>query len=70
MFAEEMNGAGGEWGNKFTLFGTGLLACTWSACGGEGGKRKAGGTGINGKCGGTGFKAGGERVHLCVLVAD
>ena len=23
MFAEEMNGAGGEWGNKFTLFGTG-----------------------------------------------
>ena len=60
-----MNGAGGEWGNKFTLFGKGLLACTGSACGGEGGMRKAGG--INGKCGGTGFITGdgGAGTFMC-----
>ena len=69
MFAEETNGAGGEWGNRLTLFATGLVACSGSACGGEGGKRNAGG--INGKCGGAGFKTGdGGLVHLCVLVAD
>ena len=34
-FAEEINGAGGEWGNRLTLFAAGLLACSGSACGGE-----------------------------------
>ena len=64
-----MNGAGGEWGNRLTLFGTGLVACSGSACGGEGGKRNAGG--INGKCGVAGFITGVEGlVHLCVPVAD
>ena len=47
--------AGGEWGNKFTLFATGLLACSWSARG------KQNASGINGKCGGTGFKTGDGR---------
>ena len=41
MFAEEMIGAGGEWGNRLTLFATGLVACSGSVCGGEGGKRNA-----------------------------
>ena len=68
-FAEEMIGAGGEWGNRLTLFATGLVACSGSACGGERGKRNAGG--INGKCCGVGFRTGGGGlVHLCVLVAD
>ena len=68
-FAVEMNGAGGEWVCRLTLFATGLLACSGSACGGEGAKRNAGG--INGKCGGTGLKRGMEGlVHLCVLVED
>ena len=39
-----------------TLFATGLLARSGSACGGEVAKRNAGG--INGKCVGTGFKTG------------
>ena len=68
MFAEETNGAGGEWGNRLTLFATGLEACSGSACGGEGGKRNAGG--INGKCGGAGFRTGDGGAGLCVLVAD
>ena len=51
-----MNGAGGKWGNRLTLFATGLLACSGRAFGGEGAKRNAGG--INGKCGGTEFKTG------------
>ena len=64
-----MIGAGGERGNRLTLFATGLVACSGSACGGEGGKWNAGG--INGKCGGAGFRTGdGGLVHLCVLVAD
>ena len=64
-----MNGAGGEWCIRLKLFATGLMACSGSACGGEGGKRNAGG--INGKCGGAGFRTGMEGlVHLCVLVAD
>ena len=65
-----MIGAGGEWGNRLTLFATGLVACSGSACGGEGGMRNAGG--INGKCAGAGFRTGdgGGLVHLCVLVAD
>ena len=65
-----MIGAGGEWGNRLTLFATGLVACSGSACGGEGGKRNAGG--INGKCGGAGFRTGdgGGLVHLCVLVEN
>ena len=64
-----MIGAGGEWGNRLTLFATGLVACSGSACGGEEGKRNAGG--INGKCGSEGFRTGdGRLVHLCVLVAD
>ena len=64
-----MNGAGGEWGNRLTLFATGFVACSGTAWGGEGGKRNAGG--IYGKCGSTGFKTGMEGlVHLCVLVAD
>ena len=55
--------------DRLTLFATGLVACSGSACGGEGGKRSAGG--INGKCGGAGFKTGDRGlVHLCVLVAD
>ena len=29
-----MNGAGGECGKRLTLFDTGLLACSGSACGG------------------------------------
>ena len=64
-----MNGAGGEWGNRLTLFATVLVACSGSACGGEGGKRNAGG--INGEWG-AGFRTGdgGWLVHLCVLVAD
>ena len=63
-----MNGAGGEWGNKFKLFATGLLACIGNDRGGEEVKRNAGG--INGKCGDTRFKTGdGGLVHLCVLVA-
>ena len=62
------NGAGGEWGNRLTLFAAGLVACSGSACGGEGGKRNAGG--INGKCG-AGLERGMEGlVHLYVLVAD
>ena len=55
-FAEKMNGAGGEWGNRLTLFATGLLACSGSAFGSEGAKRNAGG--INRKCGGAGFRTG------------
>ena len=51
-----MNGVGGECGNILTLFATGLVECSGSSCGGEGGKRNA--AGINGKCGGTGFKTG------------
>ena len=51
-----MNGVGLEWGNRLTLFAAGLMACSGSACGGEGIKRNAGG--VNGKCGGTGFKTG------------
>ena len=42
-----MIGAGGEWGNRLTLFATGLVVCSGSACGGEGGKPNAGG--INAK---------------------
>ena len=59
-----MNGAGGEWCNRLTLFATGLVACSGSACGGEGGKRNAGG--INWKCGGAGD--GGAGTFM--LVAD
>ena len=40
-----MNDVGGEWGNGVTLFTTGLVACSGSACGGEGGTRNA--CGIN-----------------------
>ena len=60
-----MNGAGGEWGNRLTLFATGLVARSGSACGGEGGKRNAGG--INGKCGGAGFRTGdgGAGTFMC-----
>ena len=60
-----MNGAGGEWGNRLTLFATGLVACSGSACGGEGGKRNAGG--INGKCDGAGFRTGdgGAGTFMC-----
>ena len=60
-----MNGAGGEWGNRLTLFATGLVACSGSACGGEGGKRNAGG--INGKCGGARFRTrdGGAGTFMC-----
>ena len=59
-----MNGSGGEWGNRLTLFATGLLACSGSACGGEGAKQKAGR--INGKCGCTGFKTGvGAGKFMC-----
>ena len=64
-----MTGAGGEWGNRLTLFATGSVACSGSACAGKRGKRNAGG--INGKCSTTGFETGdGGLVHLCVLVAD
>ena len=42
-----MNGAGGEWGNRLTLFATVLLACSGSAYGDERAKRNAGG--INGR---------------------
>ena len=64
-----MNGAGGERGNRLTLFATGFVACNGGACGGEGGKGNA--VGINGKCGGAGFRTGdGGLVPLCVLVAD
>ena len=62
MFVEEMIGAGGEWGNRLTLFATGLVACSESACGGEGGKRNAGV--INGKCGGAGFRTCGACCGL------
>ena len=61
-----MIGVGGECGNRLTIFATGLVACTGSACGDEGGKRNAGG--INGKkCGGTGFKTvdGGAGTLMC-----
>ena len=64
-----MNGAGGERGNRLTLFATGLVACNGSACGGEGGKRKAGG--INGKSGVAGFRTGdwggGWYIYVCLL---
>ena len=64
-----MNCAGGDWGNRLTLFAKELLAGSESGCGCEGAKRNAGG--INGKCGGTGFKTGeGALVPLCLLVAD
>ena len=48
-----------------TLLATGLVACSGSACGGEGGKRNAGG--INGKCGGAGFRTGdgGAGTFMC-----
>ena len=60
-----MNGAGGEWGDKLTLFAKELLACSGSVCGGEGAKRNAGD--VNGKCGGTGFKTGdrGAGIFIC-----
>ena len=60
-----MNGAGGEWGNRFTLFATGLVACSWSACGGERGKRNA--CGVNEKCGAAGFRTmdGGAGTFMC-----
>ena len=54
-----MNFADGERGNGLTLVATGLMACSGSACGGEGAKRNA--DGITGKCGGTGFKTGNGR---------
>ena len=59
-----MNDAGGEWGNRLTLFATGLLACRGSACGGEGVKRNDGGN--DGKCGGTGFRLldGGWNIYV------
>ena len=69
MFAEEMSSADGEKVNGLTLFATGILTCSGSACGGEGAKGNAGG--INGKCGGKGFNTGvGGQVNLCMLVAD
>ena len=40
-FEEEMNCAGREKCSGLTLFATGLLACSGSACGGEGAKRNA-----------------------------
>ena len=46
-------------GNGLTLFATGLLACSGSACGGGGAKPNAGGN--NGKCSRTRFKTGGGR---------
>ena len=60
-----MNGAGGEWGNRLTLFVTVLVACCGIACGGEGGKRNVGG--INGNCGCTGFITGdgGTGTFMC-----
>ena len=60
-----MNGADGEWCNRLTLFATWLVACSGSACGGEGGKRNAGV--INGKCGGAGFRTGygGAGTFMC-----
>ena len=64
-----MNGAVEEWGERLTLFATGLLSCSGNACGGEGPKQDAGG--INRKCGGTGFRTGDRGlVHLCELVVD
>ena len=51
-----MTGAGGEWGNRLTLFAARLLACSEGAYGGEGGKQNAGG--VNGIRDGTGFKTG------------
>ena len=41
------------------------MACSGSACGGEGGKRNAGG--INGKCGGARFRTGdgGAGIFMC-----
>ena len=59
-----MNGAGGGWDNRLTLFATGSVACRGSAWG-EGGKRNAGG--INGKCGGAGFRTGdgGAGTFMC-----
>ena len=60
-----MNGVGGECGNRLILFTNGLVACSVSACGGEGGKWNAGG--INGKWSGTGFKTGdgGAGTFMC-----
>ena len=64
-----MNDAGGERGDRLTLFATVLLACSGSAYGGEGATRNAGG--LNEKCSGTVFKTwDGRLVHLCVLVID
>ena len=64
-----MNGEGGERNYRLKLFATRLLACSGSACAGEGAKRKA--DEINGECGGTEFRTGvGGRVHLCVFVVD
>ena len=65
-FAEEMNCAGGERGNRLTLFGTGLAACSGNACGREGAKRNAGG--IKGKRVGTGFKTGIGRADIFMYV--
>ena len=60
-----MNGAGGEWGNRLTLFPTKLVACSGSAYGSEGGKRNAGVN--NGKCGGAGIRTGdgGAGTFMC-----
>ena len=60
-----MNGAGGEWGNRLTLFATGLVASCGIACGGEGGKRNV--VGINGNCVSTGFITGdgGTGTFMC-----
>ena len=60
-----MNDAGRVWRNRLTLFATGLVACSGSACCSEGGKRNAGG--INGKCGGAGFRTrdGGAGIFMC-----
>ena len=60
-----MNVVGGECGKRLTIFATGLVACSGSACGGEGEKRNA--DRINGKCSGTGFKTGdgGAGTFMC-----
>ena len=52
-------------GKGLTFFGTGLMACSGSACGGDGIKWNA--CGINGKCGGAEFKTGDGRsgTYLC-----
>ena len=57
----------GERGNRLTLFATGLLACSGSACGGEGAKGNSGG--IMGKNVGTGFKTGdgGPGLFMCAF---